>query len=608
MRFQRVSVFIFAFAVAGGCKLSVSDLVKGGGSKSEPAASNPSASGSDPGTPTASGDDDDDDDDDADATPSGADLTVDVVTVAAIDGVPKIGPTRPEWCDIPAVKENAGQYPNYTASHLQMALDNESRWGLYAYQAAKAACAAPDGKKMAIQTGHLLQLFANKTGVGPKILIPYIGYSVAEAWDTEEKAHCAKLAVSGEASKRDQLLGEGLRAAYGCTESYTSIDWEYDRVAAAPSEMLRALQVTRCLDVSEPKQTDAFQYSVCGHDARALDTKVLEKEIAGYSDWAKTVARYTHGHARYLATRAEAAARALAKEDAVWQQLIFDVPAKTWTAWEESYKADRAAIDAALAYEDVYTGPSKNAAKNCLPKAWPALQGYVSSRKASGLAGAKEALMTPVGNILVRQVASCLQAEGMTFAQYMFEEMRNGSPAGRGPRHAMSAAVADALMVIKSDREKFPADRTWFRHYVAGTSRDLLNRDLASMGGGSSDKGGIIKSVKKEGDNLRIEFKEEKIRERESWCEDTSKIIGWFSDGTPQYYRVCKEGGMVTVDLTHVPVLVPALMGGALEKGQFARFRTSGTPSEGETTRAIPVEIWANADKKELVGYAGLAL
>jgi hypothetical protein len=306
--------------------------------------------------------------------------------------------------------------------------------------------------------------------------------------------------------------------------------------------------------------------------------------------------------ARLTAARAEARARALAKEDPLWQQLIFDVPAKAWTEWEQSYKANRAAIDGALAYEDLYDGPSKKAAKNCLPKAWATMQAFVSSRGAKGLAGAKDTIMSPVGNILVRQLGTCLEAEGITFAQYFFEAVRNASPSGRGPRHAMSAAVADALVEIKNDRDKFPADRSWFQRYAASGGRELLTRDLAE------DKGGIIKSIKREGDHLRVDFKEEKIRERESWCEDTNHLIGWFADGRPQYHQVCKEGDMVTVDLTHPSLLVPAAMGGALKPGQFVRWKTSGTPGSGDLARAVPVEIWASADRKVLVGYAGFSL
>jgi len=106
---------------------------------------------------------------------------------------------------------------------------------------------------------------------------------------------------------------------------------------------------------------------------------------------------------------------------------------------------------------------------------------------------------------------------------------------------------------------------------------------------------------------VRVDFKTEKHKERESWCEDTSKIIGWNLDGSPQYYRVCKEGKMITVDDTHKPVLVPATFAAAIEPGTFVRVDDMGGGEDGATV-AMPVEIWSSPERKKLIAYLGLAL
>ena len=43
--------------------------------------------------------------------------------------------------------------------------------------------------------------------------------------------------------------------------------------------------------------------------------------------------------------------------------------------------------------------------------------------------------------------------------------------------------------------------------------------------------------------------------------------------------------------------------------GQFVRWKqNTNAPGEGNTAKGLPIEIWSNADKKTLVGFAGLAL
>jgi hypothetical protein len=378
----------------------------------------------------------------------------------------------------------------------------------------------------------------------------------------------------------------------------TDLERAFDRSADMP-EWARAYAVKICFRERKPSERDLVAWASCGIDAKALDAKRLEKEIAKLPPVAKAMARREHETAQYYARQYEAAAKELAKEDKAWKALLLDVPARAWKAWTEEYTAHEAQIDGAIAFEEKALGKSTSAARGCTAERWRELQRYVAGRKPRGVEAAKQALMTPAGNVLLRSFALCLRIEGDEISKSVFESAERATPTSRGPRHAVTVALLDELAAIKTDREKFAAEPSWFYRYnEGGGGRALLNLDLAR-----DDKGAVIKSVKKDGDLVRVEFKKEKHKEREYWCEDTKKIIGWNGDGSPQYYRVCKEGKMITVDDTHASLVVPAVFAAELAPGRFARFYTSS-----ETSPSVPVEIWDSPERKKLHAYLGLAL
>jgi len=609
IRKHSISRILLATLVVGGCQVQTSGLLGqkttspsgggGGDGGGEPSSYDSGSSGS----KSASSDGETD-------IPSNWGL----YEVAAAPFAPKIGPTRPSWCTPAVMKQAEGITLRLQGIPGDVKMGATSRYGWSSLQkAALGLCLAPTGKRVQEQTGYFLQFFANQSGQDGAEVAAYVTQMLDPHADDNQKALCDGLPKADpEASAYEQVVSGSKREFYGCGEAETPFgetEWAFDRMVDPPQWLL-ALQVQRCFqDDGDLDARKLTAWAACGIDAHALDRKKLEKQITKLSPWAQTVARREHAVARYRAAKLEASAKALAKQDKSWQALLFDVPQRAWKAWTEDYAAHKAAMDGAFAFEDKALGKSKSAARGCLRDAWRDLQAYVRERKTKDLEGGKNALMSPVGNVLVRHLEQCLAVDGDERAHDVFKVVIQESPTARGPRHAVTTAVLDELAVIKTDRDKFPAEPGWFYRYSAGGGgRGLLNRDLAKDAYGKDDHGGIVKSVKKVGDDVRVDFKAEKHKEREWWCEDTKKIIGWNSDGSPQYYRVCKEGGMVTVDDTHEPVLIPAHFAAEVEPGRFVRVTAFSVGSKDQPGRAMPIEVWASPEKKKLVAYLGLAL
>jgi len=604
-----MSCMLLATLVVGGCQVQTSGLLGrkttspsgGGGSDgaAEPSSYDSGSSGSSSSSAPSDGETD---------IPANWAL----YEVAAAPFAPKLGPTRPTWCTPAVMKQAEGITLRLQGVPGDVKMGATSTYGWSSLQkAALGLCQAPNGKRVQEQTGYFLQLFANQSGQDGPEVAAYLTQMLDPHADDNQKAFCDSLPKPDpEASAYDQVLAGSKREFYGCGEAespFGESEWAFDR-SVDPPQWLRALQVQRCFNDAPDDARKLAAWAACGIDAHALDRKKLEKEIAKLSPWAQTVARHEHAVARYRAARFEAAAKTMAKQDKAWQALLFDVPQRAWKAWTEDYAAHKAAMDAAFTFEDK-AAKSKSAARGCLPDAWRDLQAYMRERKAKDLESAKQVVMSSVGNVLVRHLEQCLDVESDERVRDVFKSVIQDSPTARGPRHAITAAVLDQLAVIKTDREKFPAEPGWFYRYQAGGGgRGLLNRDLAKDAYGKDDTGGIVKSVKKVGDDVRVDFKTEKHKEREWWCEDTKKIIGWNSDGSPQYYRVCKEGGMVTVDDTHEPVLLPARFAAEIEPGRFVRVTAFSVGSKDQPGRAMAIEVWASPEKKKLVAYLGLAL
>jgi hypothetical protein len=551
----------------------------------------------------------------------------DLVVIDPAPGVERVKAQAPGWCDKLSKDELATSRPSWAPSRVQ-SLKEGRYWWDGTPEILGALCASPDDARVQEQTAYFYQWWVNLTGLPTDQLdglFRYFGSFPGKSptgglYETTMTEACKAFPrASEEASEHDQVLAEVVRASIGCGEtspywvSHTltkEISWYFDAAAEPPSELIRSYVVLSCLGDPDPiADRDLAAYATCGADARALDSAKLEKEIAKYHELAKANVRMQFAAARQVAARYEEVAQAKVKEDPAWQTLIYDAPKTAWQEWAALYKTNKKAIDAARAYETIYFGASRKAAKGCWATAWGNLEAHVATKKAKTLVDAKRAMTDTVGAIILEHLVACADSEGEEMMHSYFGQLFEHARPARGPRYASLFAIIDTLNEIKEDRSKFPAEVEWFSTMYRGRSPvahggggDIDSLDLAR-----DDQGGVVKKLEKDGDGFRVEYKTEKWKESNYDCKENSRIIQFRIDGSPIYGQDCVYKGEHWVEQTHEAIWIPAALAGTIKAGSFVRAATTSN-RHGEAWNAIPVEVWANKDREKLTAYMGVSL
>jgi hypothetical protein len=549
-----------------------------------------------------------------------------MITVPPADGVARVEPRAPGWCDkLPAGELDTSRMI-WATSGMQ-ALVEERYWWATTREILGPLCGNPDDPNVRQQTAYFYQWWVNKTGMPPEELDGLFRYfgsfptGDGALYATAQTEMCAAFpAASAEASDRDQLLARATRASLGCSDSAGTpywvaggsgddLWWHLDAAAEAPSQLLRAYAVLGCLwDHETIEDRHLGNYAACGADGRDLDAAALEREIADWHELAQAHARMTVAAARKVTARYQAVARARADADPAWQELLYDAPARGWKAWEAAYAAERDAVDAARAYEARYFGPSRKAARGCWDEAWGNLTRHAAKAGAKDLPGAKAAMTDPIGTILLEHVTACADAEGWESRATLYGQLFEHARPARGPRHAAYYAMIDALSEILADRERFTFDTGWLGGLFTARS------PIARSGGGSvdaldlarDDQGGVVKKVKKVKGGVIVEYKSEKWKDAIYSCTRTDRIQQLRPDGTVIYEEDCTYQGSRWVEDTHDPIFVPGDLADGIEPGRFLRASISWE-KEQDAAKALPVEVWADKERETLVAYLGVA-
>ncbi len=386
-----------------------------------------------------------------------------------------------------------------------------------------------------------------------------------------------------------------------------------DRLATPASELARVGVVLHCLetrewfpDASDP--TTLARYARCGADARRLDRKALDAELAAgdYTAFGKAQAIEAFARAALIGGRLEAAIR----KDAALTRVLITGPEAGWKAWEAGYAAHTAAIDAALAYEDAYLGGSKKARKGCGAALQAGWAGYLEARAPKDVTTA-EALaqddaigLTLYSALIACDVAEARWLDAMGRWSLIEERVRDM----RGPRAASAWAAFDALLVELDDRD------SWVLAAEAlalprSPWLGLLDNAWANQVGYAEAAGGEIKAIAKADDGAVITFKKVTVTRDITECEPTNRLWGFDAHGNPIYEQKCRAAGKVKDTIVTEPVLVPAHLATKLAVGQVATFAIdTGRETRFATRHGFPTEVWKNAKLKVRVMWKGVAL
>jgi hypothetical protein len=539
-----------------------------------------------------------------------------MIEVAPAPGRPSVGAVPIDWCAHANTEYASGGALARVLSDMQ-----ERGWHWeHVPKVAALLCANPGDPQYQRQAGYFIQGLVNLTGQPAAHVIADLRLRMdAARWTSEREQTCRRFDVSSEASAEQQAFAGAHRELFGCGRedvpawwlARTSHELEHhlDRTADEPSQLQRAYHVMRCFSRTGSKpETEVFAYALCGHDARALDAKALDRELSRdkHNGYARAIAMQHLARVQLRVAEVEARVRALAKQDAAYEQLAFAVPQAAWQAATAKWRDHAEALARSAAYEARFYGPSKSAARNCATQLRDDFRAYVRGKKPNSLDDAKAAATDEVGVLLLARLTACEGLDGSAQAAEMLYKLGHEARAARGPRLAVLHALVDALGEIRADRERFPLEfrdlpdtramAIWSDAYGHAASRITATQDTA----------GVIKAVHKVGDGLRVEFATESWTEVERHCKDSNKI--WKIDGGRViYHQTCKKVGMQTVKRTPPTVWVPAAYADKLAKGAFVELDYD-LRREHDTFIGMPRAVYKDKQRKQLVAAYGVGL
>lgn len=539
----------------------------------------------------------------------------------------KVAPLSPSWCKGAKAPDDLS---GLRAIARNITSFSEGRYFSFtsALYAAQAMCITPDNEDVKRLAGALVQSLVN-----------VIGYSAADAvtdltlrLDEErfakaKKTLCRELKVSEEAEGLAKAQAAATFFLFGCGEA-GKVDvalWldagGFDREATVyfldsglevPSETMRfawLLDSVRNPDELAERPFRVILHPMIQPDLDGFDPKKLEQELSqapfAGNPWAKAVlleslGRYRTGAADYLAAIAK-----VTKQDEGWKELLVEAPKRALKDWSARTTQFKDALTRSAGFEATAFGPSRKAAKGCSPTLRKDFGAYLKTVKASAKEFSQAVVGDPVGSVLLLRLAACEGAEGnAAFAGLLKASWEEGR-AMRGARFAAMYGAIEALGEVKKDRPKFPLDPSLAR---VPTNTELLRRfedSIESMpvkSYGPEATGSVVKSISKQGTDVKVVFITEKFTRPAHDCWDTNKIMGINSDGTIRYYRNCTFGKRTeTITLHLEDAVFPADLAAGIKPGTWVDVSRS-------SRSAMPLAVYADKSQQKLVAWRGFGL
>lgn len=548
--------------------------------------------------------------------------------------LPKIepGPGRdratvqePPWC------KEAGDEGATTLGAIGRSLDSAKQYWSAIFDAARTTCRFPKEKVVHKAVAVIMQMWINLTGLPEaQALEAFKARLDAQRFEADQKKLCAALEISDEWQGEEKAFMEARRRLFNCTDKWPmwadpAVSLPDDLVTyldASSTEVDELVRLAVVIDSSqfalgEPSSyfdKQLLSYIVHHVDYAALsDEKVLKLlDAAPYKGnvFARTVIVESLGNARMGIAAVEAAVQKKSS-DPDWKELLVTAPGRGVAAWNKAAEKHRDAIARSNEFERAFWGPSRKAVRGCWAKLEPDFVAVARTLDAKSDVSFLEGLSDPIASLLFARLAACAAVDGGVDSHYA-ERLIRLTPevrTSRGPRLAAYYAALDALSAILEDRTKFPVtaqDLPWIK------SQALYDASFRALSGGGGmgfvgdDGAGVVKKVKKVKDGLQVTFVTEKTKVMSQSCTETNKIVTFRHDGTPIYYRSCRDTGMVTIDITPDDITIPEAWADNIAAGVWLEFESK--IGEAPARVALPTAVYKDKAKKKLVNWHGFGL
>ena len=500
---------------------------------------------------------------------------------------------------------------------------------------ARDLCSAkPDDPVAQQQVQAIEQYWINITGLSEKDAVATLAARLDEEKLNADKAKlCGELAVSDEVLGEERAFMMAKRVLFGCqgnpmwTDSNQRLSDDLpfflDVSAGEPDELVRLASVLDSVRVLNGRSSDYFEKNLAlgyvtgqlDYQALKLDAvlKLLDAPPYKGNSWARTVGIESVGAAKMGVDGVEAEVKKRTGKDADWKELLVTAPQRGAADWRAAAAKWKAELARSSEFERKYFGPSKRAARDCLPGLRADFEKVAKTLKHDTAHDLRESLSDPVASLLFQRLDLCIALDDDPNWAGQLRAIGSDVRYARGPRVAAYWAAVEALGKIVADRERFPvkvADLYWYKNnvlYDAALSERSKNKKPVDPMGYVGDSGnGIVATVKKVGDAVEIAFVKQRHQEMGYSCTDTNHLLAIRPDGTLQYRQNCKQSGLYWIDNTPGGITVPSAWAVGIAPGRVVDFKTER--GQAPKRRGLPVTVYSDKSRKKLVNWMGLAL
>lgn len=350
----------------------------------------------------------------------------------------------------------------------------------------------------------------------------------------------------------------------------------------------RVAYVAACINQKTSSDAEKVAiWAICAADAKALDRKAFESEVAASSLTAEEKQNVLLHFAwvQRNATERQAAVEALAAATPALAELLA-LPAKAHAEWATAVQDNKDLYHNALKYIDASRAGNAKAMEGCDAALWPHITSQVKAQaKAPSSHDALDGMArTPMGGMLRLAMQDCYNTDAS-------QVKRMGMFAGE--RTA-------ALRAIWGNKIKFDAPAKFY-----ALSNERWPAPKPKTLNGIKASRGIVETATTEGDAVKVVFKSEKVKYEECAAHaETGKIEGWDSSGRIIWEKECTKWVWKTATETPAPVSVPVRFAAGIKPGRYMYVVVYSSPGF-----AMPVAVHEKADAKSaLVARNGVEL
>jgi hypothetical protein len=512
----------------------------------------------------------------------------------------------PSWC-------GSFQAPQIEPGAIWRKIESISNGGDI-IEAARFVCAYANEPAVVRAAAAVEQHWINLTGMSDRGAVYSLASRVDKAGFAAGKTKlCDALRVSDElrpgSEERDTM--DARRKLFGCEASdglwaerddlEPSIIGYLDHSAGGePDELVRLAWITTRTRLAGYAQNRDFEQLLVGYALDKIDydalvddkiIKALDTDPYRGNAYAQVIGRETLARVRVA---------------------IAALDVETYTAAAAKW---REALARSNDFERAVFGPSKKAVAGCTAPLRKDFAAVLASLPHATANEAKDSLSDPIASLLLARVVACMSIDGDAMYAQPLAAVAASTRYARGPRFAAYYATLEAVAKIHEDRERFPVTAQALKNLVRRSrSLEELARDAAAkrtmhdaMGFAGQGGSGVIKKATKRADgSLQIAFVTEKHQEMSRSCTPSNRIFRIAENGVVEYYQNCKDTGLVWVDTTPDPVVIPEDFAGRIAAGNVLEF--DATRGKGEERWAFPSAVYADKSKKKLVNYLGFGL